>query len=228
MDGYIPVADPDGATETHLPAEVVLRFSTSLPVLGKSVFLHAIGATATFGRDYGASDATNWGIGGEAVKVTLPSIHERNGCQAFTASVEQGTVLLLDRGSCTFGEKLIHAEATGAAGVLIIDVPLDAMGDPVQSVTSEFVLVRPNADDLPSATLKSLETIGMIFTSAEVGSAVKKTIEDEWRTVYVEIMPLEGSLRSGEKSKRAPGSRGQEGRLALGQWEITNLRVTHG
>lgn len=225
MDGYLPVAEPDKVIETHLPAEVVLRFSTSLPLLGKSVFLHAIGATATFGRDFGTTNSSKWGIGGESVKVVLPPKAEREGCGTFTGAFDGDFIMLLDRGSCTFGEKLINAAKAGALGALIIDVPVDAMGNPTQAIMADQMLVRPNADDLPEDEMKLVENTGMIFTSAKIGEVVKKTIEEEWRTVYVEIMPLEGSLRAGEKSERALGSRGREGKLALGPWEICNLRI---
>lgn len=192
MDGYLPVAERDKVVETHTPAEVVLRFSTSLPVLGKSVFLHAIGATATFGRDFGTTNSSRWGVGGNAVKVVYPPKSEREGCGSLTGHFDGEFVLLLNRGSCTFGEKLINAAKVGAVGVLIIDVPVDSMGKPIKTSTADQMLIRPYADDLPGDMKRLVEHTGMIFTAAKVGDVVKKTIEDEWRTVYVEIMPLEG------------------------------------
>lgn len=230
MRGYLPVASPDLVVETHLPSEVMLRFSTATSAKPE-VFLHALGATATFGRDFGVADqgANGFALGTGPTRAVLPPMQHRQGCHPLPHPGFDGEfIYLLDRGGCVFLDKLTHATAANASGVILFD-QLDPTAD--QAVFADGHLVRPSADGVAQDLLDAVARSGLVFTAKMVGDVVKRTIEVEERSVVVEILPADGPMqdsvhghgqgrRGGEE-----GARGREGRLALGQWEIWNLKI---
>ena len=227
MEGYLPVASPDLVVETHLPSEVMLRFSSS-SLIGPMVFLHALGATATFGRDFGATGKEGFGLGARPIRVILPPIGERLGCKPLTRPMvdSEPFALLQERGGCPFIDKLTHATAANASGVILFDQADEAAG---QAVLADGHLIRPSADGSSEEQITAVEGTGMIFTAKMVGDIVMKTIEAEKKDVVVEILRVEGGMQDtrGDSGKRAgqEGAKGREGRLALGKWEIWNLKI---
>ena len=182
-------------------------------------------ATATFGRDFGNTNSSGFGLNGEPVKVVLPSVAERSGCSKMTKPSASEFVFLLDRGGCMFSDKLLHAAQAGAAGVVLFEKtdPLN----PEIAALPEGTLIRPSAEDCSADVLTTVKDIGMIFTSSQVGEIVKKTIEVEGQDVEIEIKPLENGMKDtlgADKTKEKAG-KGREGRMALGEWEIWNLRI---
>jgi len=227
MEGYLPVASPDLVVETHLPSEVMLRFSSS-SLIGPMVFLHALGATATFGRDFGVTGKDGFGLGARPVRVILPPLGQRFGCEPLARPEVTGEpfVFLLERGECVFLDKLTHATVANASGVILFDQADEATG---QAVISDGHLIRPSADGSPEEQMAAVEGTGMVFTAKMVGDIVKKTIEAEKKDVVVELLRVEGGMQEtrgqSEKRRAEEGAKGREGRLALGAWEIWNLKI---
>lgn len=226
MEGYLPVAHPDPVVTSHLPAEVLLRFASSH--LGAShVFLHAMGATATFGRDFGsANTSTDFAIDGKPIKVVLPPTTDRSGCAKLARPPESEFVFLLDRGGCLFSDKLFHAAQAGASGVILVDKH-DPLHPGNHEPLPEGSLIRPSADDSPSDVLDAVKDVGMVFISGQVGDIVKKTIEKEGQSVVVELWAVDTGMKDAAEvgAKTEKGGKSREGRMALGLWEIWNLRI---
>jgi len=212
-------------TEDHLPSQVLLRFASE-HVTGSQVFLHALGATATFGRDFGSTHSAGLVLDGQPIRVVLPPATERSGCGALTRPSETEFVLLLDRGGCLFSDKLQHAAQAGAAGVILIEKH-DPLAPGNHGPLPEGALIRPSAEDCSPGELDALKDTGMVFTTEQVGEIVKRTIELEGRNVVVELKTAETDMRdtAGSERKREEGAKSREGRMALGQWEIWNLKI---
>jgi hypothetical protein len=139
MEGYLPVsAPPVVEPSSHPIAEVLLRFSTITTGMDgkedKSIVLHAIGATATFGHEFGThSTNAKWTLGGGPLTLLRPAAGSETGCTAITRDSLRGSgagdsvgpfVLILERGGCTFLEKMSSAWDVGAKGVLVLDKPV--------------------------------------------------------------------------------------------------------
>lgn len=268
MDGYLPVPTTKGF------AEVMLRFSyldrdagISVPTTeqSKSVFLHAVGATATFGRAFAPppprshhqrshrssarhttkqthSEAkakaqaqapfsgttwtppTSFTLGGGAVRLLRPN-RNPTGCVpissgSFAAHDSAPFVLLLDRGNCTFLEKLVHAVDAGAEGVLISpllpssfsthqeqdlshhdtgsDRTHGGEGEP-DGYEDEGGLIRPSADGESKETLHHVKDSGLIYLDRAVGEML--------RTVFRDIVDAGGD----ETARDGPGRGGDTG-----------------
>ena len=237
MEGYLPVP-PDIAT--HQPAEVLLRFSTLSVDGSPQVFLHAIGATATFGREVGKTDGEGWGLGGGPVRIIRPSLDNLQGCSPFSMDWEDGGngvesndfVILVDRGDCTFAQKLWNGQHAGAAGILVTERPT-ADDLSAQNVFEVGGLMRPSGDGESEKVLHELKGVGMVFTASMVGEVIKKMMKE--KLVGVEMIRLDWDMsgmgdmetESGMSGSDGGGGGGvrREGRLALGDWEIWNLRI---
>ena len=247
MEGFLPVPDPSAKNfehqETHLPAEVIMRFSV-LSDGDKQVFLHAAGGTATFGRSFGDSSSEKWGLGGGAVRlVSVPS--NSLGCQPYDLETispyeDEPVVVLVQRGDCTFFDKLVLAQQAGAVGVLVYDEPPLGLAGAIPNPQLAFddgSLIRPSAEAEPEDLVKATEGTGMVFTTYIVGELVKRMSAVEGKVVGVELMPLDDDLGvrldsaspetfgSGSDKDSAAGSGPREGRLALGEWVIWNLKI---
>ena len=237
MEGYLPLPSPSPETvDDYLPAEVMLRFSLLHPG-GNQVILHAAGGTATFGRKFGNSGPDHWGLGGGPVRLVPPEPTNPLGCPANgklprppkSKKNDGDFVLLLIRGECTFFDKLVYAYQKGAVGVLVIDEPPEQMSGPIaQQAFEEGGIIRPSAESEPENLMKETEDIGMVFTTFIVGEVIKGVM-DNGKQVGVELMRMEGVEVPEMQMKkdvdgRKDGTRG-EGRLALGEWVIWNLRI---
>ena len=236
MDGYLPV--PSTRSESHTMSELVLRFSSSEK--GKEdyqVFLHAIAATATFGRDFGVDHKDGWTFD-RGVRLNVPhkSGRDIHGCREYQEDKEN-TIVLVKRGDCTFTEKLQYASKARAVGVIVFDNDdyprFDSRGDTNQ------VLIRPEGSADHTRAGLGDDEIGMVFTTSRVGEILLETLES--KSVSVEMLssdlfsdhhgdsPPAGSSRERMKSGMGEGKGvRREGKLALGPWEIMNLRIVGG
>ena len=257
MEGFLPVPSLSAEESiTHLPVDIVMRFST-LSASGAQVFLHASGSTATFGRDFGQTGPQNWGLGGAAVMLVLPESSNADGCSShgpsekFTPPTAGSYVLLLERGTCTFFEKLVLAHRAGAAGVLVVDTPesgeTNHRSEQVPLDIGTLSLIRPSAEGEAEDEMRAVDSLGMMFTTHMVGEIIKRVIQVEGKVVGVELIPGETDFlgvtidtatipgdrqnqrpkgasagsSTGAKEEEAP----REGRLALGEWVIWNLKI---
>ena len=221
MAGYLPVAPADTSSHGYLTSEVALRFSTNSEG-GREVFLHALGTTATFGRDFGSTHVEGWRLGGPTVQLVPVSRTNRYGCEPYTDRYDH-SVLLVERGRCTFSEKLLHAVRAGAEGVIVHDTLGGDVFDYPQKTFSQN-LIRPDGADLPPRDMAAISDTGLIFVTGLIGEQLRKVMADG-EMVEVQLLPSEGGLRDTGSTKRDDKGRSGEGRLALGQWEIVNLRI---
>lgn len=228
MEGFLPVPTRPPVV-THLPSEVLLRFSTVKPKGQYEAFLHGLAATATFGKDFGASAVsglgTGMGIGMAPVLLKRPK-HNLDGCNAFPSSdiakrgkkgESNAPTFIVDRGSCTFFRKAYNAKAAGAGGVIILGYPppvsSPATDDEHQQSfgADEVVQISPDQEGLirPSAEEESeymIEQLGAEFGVLYLQHLVGGPILDQMKLgdVAVEMFDL-------DRSGGGAGSGGQGG-----------------
>jgi mannosidase alpha-like ER degradation enhancer 1 len=237
MEAYLPIpTTPPRAL--HDPAEVMLRFSTIASTGAKSVFLHAIASTATFGKEFGNAGQSGFGIGG--LGMLLRPRANTDGCRPFKSGElpDIKGVVVMDRGGCTFLTKVLHAESAGMEGVFLIGLPVTPPGLVVQNPstpgTDDEGLIRPSADGEPEELLHRVRRVGIVYVEHIVGQAVLRPLEVETKAVVVEMMRLEAEAEAQDLSRRetAVGRRGdgkrneeREGRVMVNDWEVWNLRI---
>ncbi|OCF41757.1 hypothetical protein I317_04461 [Kwoniella heveanensis CBS 569] len=262
MRDHLPVASPPPSELSHSPAELILRFTaypSDTAFVGQAsgegqVFLHAVGATAVFGKDFGAPLVKNggekkgWELGGKGMRLVIaPDANGQaeEGCQSLPRkylglSPEEDYVLAVARGNCTFLEKAILAKANGAAGVLVLGTPpvTDTDGN-----TWDEGLIRPSAEIDP-ALESELDDMGMIYTEYLVGEVLRRAVNVEKRVLGIELLRMDGDAVPDENGGRVAGApagggkagsgapddgvEAREGRLMVGQHAIHNLKVVNG
>jgi Zn-dependent M28 family amino/carboxypeptidase len=118
------------------------------------------------------SGAGNVTAGLQAVDLLLPPApvpSSTSGCEAADfAGFTAGRVALIQRGTCTFGEKAANAKAAGASAVII------------------FNEGQPGRTDVINGTLGAPETIPVIFASFDVGNELASLLDSGPVTVRVE------------------------------------------
>jgi mannosidase alpha-like ER degradation enhancer 1 len=143
---------------------------------------------------------------------------------------EEGFVVLLDRGECTFLEKLVHAAKVGASGAIVAGLP------PSSSSSDEMDtdgLLRPSAEGEATALLKEVEDVGLVYVDWRTGDVLReKTRLKTGEITMVEVLPMDGQVAPGrlqnEEGYSSPTGRGRqarEGRVGIGEWPIWNLRI---
>jgi ER degradation enhancer, mannosidase alpha-like 1 len=177
------------------------------PMLASHVSLHepfnedltAVAYSALFGGDPSApllanqSPVLRFGHGGGMPLVRDPL--SRYGCGPYTQAYE-GIILLLDRGECTFLEKLIYARDAGAAGAVVIsddDLPInpsandeevEAAGPTLNEVA--VVVVTRSTGNLIENMVNAAEEAGtgqvMLAVDPERRSAATETRQAPTRT----------------------------------------------
>jgi mannosidase alpha-like ER degradation enhancer 1 len=234
MIGYLPI--PQSIAHEG-PNEVILRFSTgpSNPTLvGTSanppgeVFLHAVGATAAFGQSFTPSDEPFTINSGPIILVHSDS----DGCLPLEVEdLGQPFIILLDRGGCTFLEKLIHASRAGASGVIVSGLP-PTSSDPVE----QDGLIRPSAEGEASDYVREVEDKSMVYVDWRTGDILRDMFESsDDKMVHVEVLGLDGQVAQDNEMEADIGSRlegagraSREGRVGIGEWPIWNLRIVDG
>src|SRR4029434_2788175 len=76
-----------------------------------------------------------------------------------------GKLAIIDRGTCTFSQKVANAKAAGAVGVLIIN---NVAGDPIAMARTEGF-----DDDLPAVMIGKNEGAALRASGATTASAVE-------------------------------------------------------
>jgi len=234
MVGYLPI--PQSITHEG-PTEAILRFSIgptkSEDDTASQVFLHSMGATASFGQSFTPSSDRDFTIGsGPVVLVHLPTA---NGCEPFTISHDSDVpfTILLNRGGCTFLQKLVHATRAGASGVIVAGLPPSSTTtDPDQEG-----LLRPSASGESVARLEEVEDIGMIYVDWRTGDVLRDIFQSqsEGMSVHVEILGMDGQVPQDQQPEESDsqmsgsgsgaGKVTREGRVGIGEWAIWNLRI---
>ncbi|ORY31990.1 glycoside hydrolase [Naematelia encephala] len=240
MSGYLPIPSTP-STYSHSPAEVLMRFSTASTSGERQVILHAIGATAIFGRDFSRSGPGGWTLHGGHTKLLRPEKSNLDACRPLK-TIPTPAILLIQRGKCTFLTKLHHAVKAGAAGVIVVGYPPSSNADTQQvlgvgiGIDDELGLIRPSAENEPQHILDTVKDAGMIYIDHLVGDALSTVLDLGIVQVDVELMgdangqnghAKSGEIVKGQASGSAFGRRSEErqGRLALGPWEIWNLKI---
>ena len=216
MAGWLPIPSRD-LIRLFDPSEVTLRFS-----IDGQIFFHAIGATATFGRGFASIGVDGWRLGMGPVTLLQPTTGDHLACGPFELlNSRQPFVLMVDRGGCTFFSKMVYATQAGAIGVIVIGSTSDPSEDPG--------LIRPAADGETDLMRRRIETSGMVYMERGVGDIVARMIAIPGAEVKVEVLRIEGDAGGNdvESAKEAEGGKvdPREGKMALGEWEIWNLKV---
>lgn len=265
MEGFLPVPTESPAP-THLPTEVLLRFAATAANGQQEVFLHAMAGTATFGKDFSATAQSSasgsmsvFTLGGPATRIERPSSNI-DGCDPFPRSdLSSGvslakTVLVLDRGECTFFRKALNAKQAGAAGIIVVgaastshpsDTPLEGIlqESDVQAVLApEEGLIRPSAEEEPDYLVHRLGSeFGVLYmdragatpmlqrllAQAEQGGEVTVQLIDTRQDGDPADQKSGHGPREGEGAKpnRQQRTVPREGRVMVAGWDILNLRI---
>jgi mannosidase alpha-like ER degradation enhancer 1 len=137
--------------------------------------------------------------------------------------------IFLDRGDCTFLEKLDHATRAGAAGVIVAGLPptTDSEGG-----IDEDGLLRPSAEAEPSSLLKDVENTGLLYVDWRTGDILRQIFSTGEKIIQVEVLGLDGQdisnddlLGAAPTGQVGAGKATREGRVAVGEWAIWNLRI---
>jgi len=234
MVGYLPI--PQSITHEG-PTEAILRFSIgptkSEDDTASQVFLHSMGATASFGQSFTPSSDRDFTIGSDPIDlVHLPNA---NGCEPFTIphNADGPFTILLNRGGCTFLQKLVHATRAGASGVIVAGLPPSSTNtDPDQEG-----LLRPSASGESTAHLQEVEDTGMIYVDWRTGDVLRDIFQSQSDgiSVHVEILEIDGQVSQdqqqegyGDEMSRPASGAGKvtrEGKVGIGEWAIWNLRI---
>ncbi|WVR03311.1 hypothetical protein IAU60_000302 [Kwoniella sp. DSM 27419] len=255
MQDFLPVPSTTVPNPSQSPPEVILRFSLFSGDPGQpgnegQVFLHAVGATSTFGKVFKPSalaGSTSWELGGKAIRLVVPPETDRGdeeGCEPIHLEhqVDGPFVLLLARGNCTFLEKVVNAQAIGAIGVLVIGTARTTSDAASASSTAgaeqewEEGLIRPSADESDPTVLASVVEMGVVYTEHVVGEVLRRIAKDQEEvTMAVDVTQVDASeirqsVSAGEADSSqasAPHPRGSTvpGQLRVGEHAIWNLRV---
>jgi mannosidase alpha-like ER degradation enhancer 1 len=227
MVGYLPI--PQSIAHEG-PTEVILRFSIGSASASTTpfneVFLHAVGATAAFGQSFTPAD--------QPFTIDSPPTILRHvdsdGCQPLAFdSTQSPFVVLLNRGGCTFLEKLVHASRAGAAGVIVA-------GFPPSTEMDQDGLLRPSAEGEGSTYIKEVEDKGMVYVDWRTGNVLRDVFQSPSGVIYVEVLGFDGQVaqeteRAEEDAERrleGAGRASREGRVGIGEWPIWNLRIIDG
>ncbi|RXK37277.1 hypothetical protein M231_05419 [Tremella mesenterica] len=226
---HVPI--PQTPLPSHLPVELVLRFSTYLnsatPGETNNVFLHAIGSTATFGRAF-SSNTYGWGFISGPVPLIRP-IENSQGCLPFDETYMG--ILLLDRGECSFISKLLHATRAGAAGVIVVGFPQEIQ----QTLVGEGQgLIRPSAEEESLKISEEIAQSGMIYVDHKIGQGVLKEMKDGVK-VAVELLHMDQPIQvTGHEGKvededGSVSDRQKEdisrGKIFVGEWAVHNIHI---
>jgi mannosidase alpha-like ER degradation enhancer 1 len=192
-----------------------------MSVADKSLTLRAF--TATFGADFNAQ-----GITKEKTRLSSPNLKllrdnaNPQGCQPYSLtpiSITHDDILVVDRGDCSFVEKLRFASKAGAAGVIVIsdeDDPMNASKDPAEEVDD---LADSGLVVLTSSSGKALMNLMEIAHKEQTFVAV--AVEQE---VVVEVQQPPESARTPVKEEELPAE-GEMKYIYLGGKPIMNMII---
>lgn len=124
--------------------------------------------------------------------LTAPAVHAAAfgnplGCGHYPDGALRGRVLVVDRGECFFQVKVEHADAAGAAGVLVVN--------------------RQGEDNLISMALLEDTDIPAFFVGASEGAAVRELLVEDGTLLTLDPTPVaveDGQVRLALSSSRGP------------------------
>ncbi|KAJ6509896.1 alpha mannosidase-like protein [Mycena vitilis] len=169
--------DPFGdTTDAQRALDLPLRFftestnpyleaQTGLPDLLNMMDVLVSGSTALFGPELGvavAGDEHPLRINNQSGVPVHRDDHNTYGCGPYEWTL-QDAVVLVERGECTFLQKLIMARDAGAAGVFV--------------VSNEDVALNPTADPEELEVAGNLGDVGLVVLSPQVGQLVHDMLD---------------------------------------------------
>lgn len=168
-----PPKQPLSLHETDPFAEVIARFTTTQPSESTTDDIVAYAGTAVFGQSLWLSDAwdprsdpshPSLGLFRDPMRIVLP-VYDRTGCRDAQYPKDAFEfIAYVQRGKCTFFEKLLTAKQRGAIGVVVYGTELDGEQ-----------LIRPSAD---GEEVQEVDDVGIVYIGAEAG---KHLAERLWR-----------------------------------------------
>lgn len=109
----------------------------------------------------------------EGVPIFSPG-ENRLGCVPFNTTFHDG-VVLVERGGCTFLEKLMIGRAAGAAGVLV--------------VSDEDFGINPTANPEDLAVAGDISDVAILVVTRQVGEAIKEMVQQGMGQVMLVVEP---------------------------------------
>lgn len=121
-------------------------------------------STADFGPDVSLLKIP---ITGDVALAKDASSNPTLGCQTLINSSElKGKIALVGRGSCTFQQKVLNAQAAGAIGVIIVNVDESLVGMASAQLTNPTIpvlMIRNSVGDLIKAEITRTQTVTAVF-----------------------------------------------------------------
>ncbi len=123
------------------------------------------------GQSFVASSGTGPGVDGplSAPALLASDLENSQGCDAYPAAALAGRVVVVDRGNCFFVDKVEHADAAGAAGVLVIN---------------------HQGDELVSMALLDATDIPAFFVGGTDGAAIRALLADSANLLTLDPSPV--------------------------------------
>jgi uncharacterized repeat protein (TIGR01451 family) len=131
-------------------------------------------STADFGPDVSLLKIP---ITGDVALAKDASSNPTLGCQTLINSSElKGKIALIGRGTCTFQQKVLNAQAAGAIGVIIINVDESLVGMAGAQLTNPTIpvlMIRNSLGDLIKAEITRNQTVTAVFQPPAQGTGPK-------------------------------------------------------
>jgi extracellular elastinolytic metalloproteinase len=143
--------------EIESPSSIAGFYNASTASFGPSVDVQPVSGSFVFVND---------GIG---------DIHD--GCESYTnAATLEGKIAVINRGTCTFVEKVEQAEAADAIGVVIVN---NVAGNPISMGGSSFNITIPTI-------MISMEDGALLFDALNTGQEILGSIENSQLNQYLD------------------------------------------
>jgi mannosidase alpha-like ER degradation enhancer 1 len=178
-------------------AEVVLRFAV-WPPTESNVDLSLWAGTSYFGGNPSGEPSLRFGKGSPAIRVTRDP-YNPTGCEPYLHDMKlRDTVFVVDRGDCTFIDKLWNAKEAGAVGVLAINNQSDELinatadeNDPQGDVADVVLLALGRSDGRTVLNLmNSVRSVGASEIVVQIeGTAPRPTFTGK-DMLFVNSHPL--------------------------------------
>ncbi|KAJ7068189.1 alpha mannosidase-like protein [Mycena amicta] len=221
-------SDPFEGTDDQRLLDIPLRFfttasdplsqaQTGLPDLLNMMEVTTTGYTALFGPELAVPPGPNMHPLRMDHQDGVPVYREptnANGCDAYQERF-QDAVLLVQRGECTFLQKVVRARDAGAAGVLVI--------------SHENIALNPTADVNELEEAGDLKDVGLVVLTPQVGQTVHDMLdstEERGGQVMLQLDPEGLSAPPAEMSQEQEKPKPDENRiLYLNNHPLLNTRI---
>jgi len=153
----------------------------------RTLTLSSGGATPSGSSAFGAQ---TYSLSGEIVLVDDGAAPTTNACEAVVNNLA-GKVALIDRGSCTYGSKVMRAQAAGAIAVIIannvasagpVNMGTDLTLDPSSTTIPALSISKENGDLLKTALSGGVvtATLNQVVDASRDGSIDAQIVAHEW------------------------------------------------